>query len=387
LPIPCLLTDTSSLERSESVLALTTSAPGFGKKRNTVEEMSTTTPVRVGLLAYGAIGHEHNLAIQNTTGLRLVAVCDAKPERLVAAKELAADFTGFTDATQMLDSKLLDLVVISTPPNSHFHWAKEALTRGIHVVLEKPMALSIADCDELIALANQKKRLLVVYQNRRFDADFVTMHSLIASGVIGEVYQFDTFVGGYSRPCDYWHSDVKVSGGAIFDWGSHFIDQILNIMSDGVAHVSGQNHKRVWSHATNADHAQVTITFVTGKQATFIHSDLAAARKPKFYVLGTLGAIVGNWNPAAEPNVADLPAIISLHRQDAPAEVIPLQILEPYEFHRSLVAYLATGAPMTVSALQSRNVVAIMQAAEESARNNAMPVVPQFHTDYVANSA
>lgn len=348
--------------------------------------MSETPPIRVGLLAYGAIGYEHNLAIQNTDGLRLVAVCDAKPERLLAAKELAADFTGFADATQMLDSKLLDLVVISTPPNSHFHWAKEALTRGIHVVLEKPMALSTAECDELIALANQKDRLLVVYQNRRFDADFVTMRSLIASGAIGEVYQFDTFVGGYSRPCDYWHSDVTVSGGAIFDWGSHFIDQILNIITDDVAHVSGQNHKRVWSHATNADHAQVTITFATGKQASFIHSDLAAARKPKFYVLGTLGAIVGDWNPLAEPAVADLPAIITLYRNDAAAEVVPLESVEHYEFHRSVVARLVTGIPMSVSSLQSRNVVAIMQAAEESARNNAMPVVPQLRADLPINA-
>jgi len=362
-------------------------APDFSALRNTVVGMSSTGSIRVGLLAYGAIGYEHNLAIQNTTGLHLVAVCDAKPERLVAAKELAADFTGFADATQMLDSKLLDLVVISTPPNSHFHWAKEALTRGIHVVLEKPMALSTAECDELIALASQKDRLLVVYQNRRFDADFVTIRSIIESGVIGEVYQFDTFVGGYSRPCDYWHSDVKVSGGAIFDWGSHFIDQILDIITDDIAHVSGQNHKRVWSHATNADHSQVTITFTTGKQASFIHSDLAAARKPKFYVLGTLGAIVGDWNPLAEPAVADLPAIVTLYRQGAAPEVVQLKSLGTHEFHHSVVARLTTGTPMSVSALQSRNVVAIMQAAEESARNNALPVVPHLRADLSTNTA
>jgi len=336
----------------------------------------STKPIRVGLLAYGAIGSEHNLAVQNTAGLILTAVCDTKPERIAAARELAPDFVGFDDANQMLDSGLLDLVVISTPPNSHFHWAKESLNRGINVVLEKPMALTIDECDELIKLSTDKKLLLVVYQNRRFDEDFVTMRSLISSGAIGEVYQFDTFVGGYSRPCDYWHSDAVVSGGAIFDWGSHFIDQILNIINDDVAHVSGQNHKRVWAHATNADHAQVTITFTTGKQATFIHSDLAAARKPKFYVLGTLGAIVGDWNPAAEPAVADLPAILTLHRQDGTSQIIELEKLDKFEFHRSIVDYLTSGKPMSVNALQSRNVVAIMQAAESSATSNAMPVKP-----------
>jgi len=274
----------------------------------------------------------------------------------------------------MLDSGTLDLVVISTPPNSHYAWAKEALQRNIHVVLEKPMALTAEECDELMALAAQKDLLLVVYQNRRFDADFVTISSKIREGLIGDVFQYDCFVGGYSQPCTYWHSNAEVSGGAIFDWGSHFIDQILTVIPDTVSHVSGQNHKRVWMHATNADHAQVTITFASGVQASFVNSDLAAARKPKFYVLGTQGAIVGDWDPAAEPAVADLPAILTLHSSDGSVSTIDLDVVQPYAFHASLVDFLHNQVPMSVQALQSRNVVAIMEAAERSAVSNATPV-------------
>ena len=334
--------------------------------------------IRVGLLAYGAIGHVHTEAVQATMGLHLTAVCDMNPDRIQEALSLAPHATPFSDAPAMLDSGLVDLVVVSTPPNSHYNWAKAALERGIHVVLEKPMALSADECDELMALAAASDLLLVVYQNRRFDADFVTLARLIGAGEIGEVFQYDSFVGGYSKPCTYWHSDAAVSGGAIFDWGSHFLDQMVTVMPQQVSHVSGVNQKRLWTHVTNADHAQVSVTFADGTQATFVNSDLAAARRPKFYILGTTGAIVGDWDPAAEPAVADLPAILTLHASDGTSRVVALDTIEPFSFHQSIVDYLRDGVPMAVTAVQSRNVVALMQAAEESALTNGMPVVPQL---------
>ena len=334
--------------------------------------------IRVGLLAYGAIGDEHNKAIGATQAMRLTAVADTNPERLVAAKVLVPDVITFNDSTQMLDSGLLDLVVISTPPNSHYLWAKESLNRGIHVILEKPMALSVEHCDELMALAASKNLLLVVYQNRRFDADFVTMKKLIDDGVIGEVFSYESFVGGYSKPCDYWHSDVAVSGGAIFDWGSHYLDQILDVFDQEIAYVSGVNHKRHWTHVTNADHSVVTVTFGDGTQATFVNSDLSAARPPKFRVFGTQGAIVADWDPAAEPAVADLPALVTLYAPDGSSRSINLDEVPAYTFHRELAAHLASGTPMQVSAQQSRNVVAVMEAAEESAKDLGRQVVPEL---------
>jgi predicted dehydrogenase len=334
--------------------------------------------IRTALLAYGAIGDEHNKALLSTQGMVLSAVCDTNPERLEAALKIAPNAKSFADAQVMLDSGDIDLVVVSTPPNTHYYWAKQALTRGINVVLEKPMALTTDECDELMAIAKASNLLLVVYQNRRFDADFVTIKSLIESGEIGEVFHYESFVGGYSKPCSYWHSDVEVSGGAIFDWGSHFIDQILAVISSPLQYVNGLNQKRVWDHVTNADHAQVTLTFTDGVQAIFTNSDLAAARKPKFFILGTKGSIVGDWDLSATGSVADLPAKITLHRADGSVESVPLQSLEPYTFHRSLVSRINEGSTMSVTSEQSRDVVSIMQAAEESALLNGLPVVPKL---------
>ena len=334
--------------------------------------------MRVGLLAYGAIGDEHNRAVHSLDGWQVAAVCDVNPDRIAAAQAISPTAVGFTDAQAMLESGLIDLVVVSTPPNTHAAWARAALQQGVHVVLEKPMALSAEECDDLLAVADRSGLTLVVYQNRRFDPDYVTMRGLIRAGAIGDLFSYEGFVGGYSRPCDYWHSDAGVSGGAIFDWGSHYIDQILDLMGTEIVHVTGVNHKRHWHHVTNADHAEVTITYRDGRQARFINSDLAAARKPKFLALGTTGAIVGEWDPAAEPAVADLPALIFWHQPGQLPTSVPLEVRPAFTFHRELAAHLGSGAPMEVLPSQSRNVVAVMEAAEASASTGSRPVTPKL---------
>jgi len=330
--------------------------------------------IRVGLLAYGAIGDEHNQAVLATPGLTTVAVCDQKAERITAALKISPEAKVFTDADEMLESKLLDLVIISTPPNTHAAWARKALSLGINVILEKPMALDVTQCDELMAQAKQAGLLLVVYQNRRYDSDFLTIQKALADGVIGEVFHYEAFVGGYGKPCSFWHSDKLISGGAIFDWGSHFIDQIMTLLPYPIDHISGLNQKRHWHHISNADHAQVVITYKDGKQAVFINSDLAAARKPKFHLLGTMGSLTGNWDQQAGNTPADLPAIITLTKSDGESVILPPVKAAPNAFHQSVADFLLSNTAMPITTEQSRDVVAIMQAAEASALINARPV-------------
>ena len=330
--------------------------------------------IRVGLLAYGAIGDEHNQAVLTTPGLTTVAVCDQKAERITAALKTSPEAKVFTDADEMLESKLLDLVIISTPPNTHAAWARKALSLGINVILEKPMALDVTQCDELMAQARQAGLLLVVYQNRRYDSDFLTIQKALADGVIGEVFHYEAFVGGYGKPCSFWHSDKLISGGAIFDWGSHFIDQIMTLLPYPIDHISGLNQKRHWHHISNADHAQVVITYKDGKQAVFINSDLAAARKAKFHLLGTMGSLTGNWDQQAGNTPADLPAIITLTKSDGESVILPAIKAAPNAFHQSVADFLLSNTAMPITTEQSRDVVAIMQAAEASALINARPV-------------
>ena len=140
------------------------------------------------------------------------------------------DFPGVrtsTDAQAFLDDPTVDVVVVSTPPDTHADWAVRCLEVGKHVVVEKPFALTAEEADRVLDAARRAGRAAVVYQNRRFDPDFRTVLDVVRSGSIGEVFHIETFIGGYGHPCNYWHSDEAVSGGAVYDWGSHVIDQLL----------------------------------------------------------------------------------------------------------------------------------------------------------------
>ena len=97
----------------------------------------------------------------------------------------------------------------------------------------------------------------------------------------------EAFIGGFSHPCSYWHSHEPISGGTIYDWGSHYFDWLLQLFPSQVTTVSAVAQKRVWHDVSNADQVRVDLTFAGGEQATFLQSDVAAALKPKWYLVGT----------------------------------------------------------------------------------------------------
>lgn len=350
---------------------------------------SRPSTLGVGLLGYGAIGAEHARAVQGTPGLELAAVCDPNPERVRAAQAIAPGLTAAASPQELFTDPRVDVVIVSTPPDSHAGWAIQALNAGCHVVVEKPMALTARECDEILEAARERGLSASVYQNRRFDPDYRLIKEAVVSGAIGDPFHVEAFVGGYSHPCNYWHSDAEVSGGALFDWGSHIVDQLLDLMPGSVESVSAINHKRVWHDVTNADHARMTILFDGGREATFIFSDLAAAMKPRWYVLGTAGALTGEWREESviarsavgtlDEDVlapADSPPRVQLHSPQGDVTVLAARPREPFPFHADLVLALSYGFPARVRGEQSRQVVALLEAAEDSARLGGMPVKP-----------
>ncbi len=133
------------------------------------------SPVRVGLLGYGAIGHEHSRAVRAVPGLELAAVCDVSPERVAAALARAPGIRGHATPEALLADDGVDLVVVSTPPASHAPWSLATLEAAKHVVVEKPFAITTQEADGVLALAADRGLVAVCYQNRRFDADHVAV--------------------------------------------------------------------------------------------------------------------------------------------------------------------------------------------------------------------
>lgn len=124
----------------------------------------------------------------------------------------------------------LEVIVLTTSPDTHFAMAKLALEAGKHVIVEKPFTPTPKEADELVALASKHGRLLSVYQNRRWDSDFLTLSKYISNGSLGRVVEFETHFDRHrpAAPKDNWK--LKQAGGtAIYDLGTHLIDQVVHL--------------------------------------------------------------------------------------------------------------------------------------------------------------
>ncbi|MEX0846989.1 MAG: Gfo/Idh/MocA family oxidoreductase, partial [Ilumatobacteraceae bacterium] len=256
--------------------------------------------VGVGIVGYGpfgGMGYTHGLAATETPGLRFTAVCDSNAERRQAAEADFPDARGHIDIDSLCSDPDVDVVIVATPPVLHAPLALQLLRAGKHVVVEKPMCLTTADADLLLAVSADTGRTITVHQSRRWDGDFLALRRAVETDVLGEVFNMETFVGGFDHPCRWWHSDEALSGGAVYDWGSHHIDWILALYGSTPDLVQATSHKRVWRDVSNSDQIDVHMRWNDGREARFIQTDVAALRKPKFYVQGTKGTAMAEYRP------------------------------------------------------------------------------------------
>ena len=341
--------------------------------------------VGVGILGYApSVGKIHGLGARLTPGLELKAACDLNPERLEQAGQDFANLKTYNSADAFAADPEIDLVIIATPPNSHAELAIQMMTAGKHVVCEKPLALSRRETAAMVETAQKQGVHLSCHQNRRWDVDYLAIKQALAEGAIGDLFYMETFVGGFNHPCGYWHSHDEISGGLAYDWGAHYLDWIVGLIPEPIKTVICTRHKRVWHDVTNADQERIQIRFAGGQEAEFIHSDIAAVRKPKWYLLGTEGAIIGYWKDVVEYELdpvvyfeqhdipaTEMPPDLTLQRRHPSGQIVAQKLAVPerkhYLFHQNIADHLLTGEPIVAPLEHSVRVVAILEAAARSA--------------------
>ena len=328
--------------------------------------------IRGAVIGYGAafnMGRAHASMMQDTEEIECVAICDVDKERTRAAEE---DFPGirtYNSVENLLTDEAVDLIANVLPHNLHCSVTVECLRAGKHVVVEKPMCITIAEATEMISTAKENGLMLSVHHNRRWDADFWTLRDLVRSGVIGQVFSIEMWSAGYGRPNpDWWRSVKAISGGGFYDWGAHYVDWLLHIIEEKMVNVTGFFQPNlVWTDITNEDHVQAIIRFANDSVANVQMSCIAKVEEPRWKLLGSQGSIVSeaaHFRVLSEIEEGTEEKIVEFNGRPGPS------------YYENIVGHLNTGEPLLTTGESARRVVAVLELAEKSSKTHQAETVP-----------
>jgi predicted dehydrogenase len=348
--------------------------------------------LRVGLIGYGYASKTfHAPLIAGVPGLELVAVSSSD------AVKVHADWPALPvepDAQALMARDDIDLVVVPTPNDTHHALAKAALLAGKHVVVDKPFTVTLAEAQELDALARAKARVLSVFHNRRWDADFLTLQGLLGSGLLGRVVHFESHFDRY-RPLvrTRWREQATGGGGLWYDLGPHLLDQALQLFGLPEAIWLDLALQRDGARTDDYFHAQLRYGGLHEGLRVILHaSALVPAVGPRFTVHGTRGSFVkhgldpqedrlkagarpqlealGDWGHDPRDGWLTLPESTAEAAQQRPT--LPGNYLAYYAAVRDAIL---RGAPNPVPAAQAMQVMALIEAGLHShASRHELPV-------------
>jgi predicted dehydrogenase len=252
--------------------------------------------LRVGIIGFGRIGAEHAGWLEKCAGICATAVADATPARREMARQRGLIVHERFEA--LLADPDIDAILISTPTSMHFDQASAALAAGKHVMIEKPIATTLEEARRLAKSAAKQNRILSIFHNRRWDADFLTVKSAIESGAFGKIINVESRLGQWAscvgpaakeyRP--NWRNESAFGGGAMFDWGSHFVDQIWQLLLPAKpVRVFAQLRQNVWSSDCD-DFARICIDFDNGAVGLVEINTTTTLPLPRWHIDGTAGS-------------------------------------------------------------------------------------------------
>lgn len=331
--------------------------------------------IRIGLAGYGTSGSIfHAPLIASVPRLRLAAVMTSRRDK--AAREApGAHIVSTLD--ELLNEPGVDLIVVATPTGTHYDVARSALLAGMHVVVDKPITTTVAEADDLIALARDRNRLLSVYQNRRWDSDFLTVRKVIASGVLGAVFSYEAHYDRFRpRMKGGWREQDLPGSGILYDLGSHLVDQALQLF--GMPEMMRADVFRQRDDARADDYFHLILGY--GRRRVILHGSMFVLDPgPRFAVYGDRGSFVkygidpqedalrGGMRPGDPGWGIEAPenrGMLTL--ADGSREAVASERGCWEMFYEGIAAALLDGVPPPVDPIDSRNAVAVIVQASSA---------------------
>lgn len=338
----------------------------------------------VGIIGYGGMAGNHRAQLEKgEVRAKLKGVFDIDKARLDVAKEQG--YVAYSSKEELLADKEIDVVVIGATNEVHKDLSIEALRAGKHVICEKPVTLSSAELEEIIAVSKECNKIFTVDQNRRVNRDFISMWRAIDKGLVGKPYVIESRVEGSRGLPKGWREKKAQGGGMMYDWGVHLIDQIMYMIPEKVVNVYCKmfcvNYPEV------DDNFRLTFTFESGLVAHIEVSTNSFIKHDRFYVLGTEGTMVVNeWDGTGKvvrkikndneweteiKKVKAGPSKTMAPRDESTVEVI--ELTEPKDvvdnlnpIYEQLIDAIE-GKELKVKPEQALRVVKVMEAAFKSA--------------------
>ena len=248
-------------------------------------------PIKTAIVGLGRAGWSiHASALKNRPNFQVVAAIDAQPERRQQAEQTFAGCRSYAEWKGFLkDTNGAELVIVATQSHMHGPMALDAFKAGLHVLVEKPMALNLREADKMIAAAKKAKRVLTVNQNYRCDAQFPNLNQIINSGLLGKVFYIKFTSSMFQRRND-WQTLRKNGGGTLNNTSVHYIDICLYLLGAPVVSVWG-DLQAVITAGNAEDHVKVLMRGKNGRVVDLEVSCAYAFEQPRWQVFGTLGSL------------------------------------------------------------------------------------------------
>jgi len=331
--------------------------------------------IKVGCIGYGGIynmGRQH-LNEMAKAGMTPVAVCELDANRLKIAGEHFPGIQMFSSVAEMLKKSDVNLLAVITPHNTHAKLAIQCLKAGRHVVCEKPLAITTAECDAMFKEAAKRKLVISTYHNRHWDGHILEAVKRIGNGQLGDLVRVECRMGGYDKPSDTWRGSMSLSGGVCYDWGVHLLEYALQIIKSDIVEVSGYSHNGYWGPQTPwkkdciEDEATAVVRFKNGCMLTLRISKIEANAKPGIVeFIGTKGQYVMDFGGFEH----------FTHSVDGETAVIKGRnpAGEGWKLYQNIADHLTKGAPLVITGEWSRRPIHILDLAVKSAKlGKALP--------------